>query len=254
MVVGAGLAACVLAGCNDPYYHPSSDELLRGMSPSSDASGAPANVQASPAAVTPTVTSPAGQRTAVIRVIDGDTFEVTGGDRIRVLGIDSCEAGTDGGRRATADARSELSGESVTLTSEPGVNRDRYGRELRYVATSFGDFGEFMVARDHTAVYAGHNDASPSYLAQLRALDGNGRTCDDPDPVIAPAPVTDSDGSADAGSGGYVAAPTPSTASSGPAYYQNCSAARAAGAAPLYVGQPGYSRKLDRDGDGVACE
>lgn len=40
----------------------------------------------------------------------------------------------------------------------------------------------------------------------------------------------------------------------GAAYYANCSAARAAGAAPLYVGSPGYSSDLDRDGDGVACE
>lgn len=38
------------------------------------------------------------------------------------------------------------------------------------------------------------------------------------------------------------------------AYYANCSEARAAGVAPLYTGDPGYSRKLDRDGDGVACE
>ncbi|MCR5978458.1 DUF1524 domain-containing protein [Gordonia jinghuaiqii] len=38
------------------------------------------------------------------------------------------------------------------------------------------------------------------------------------------------------------------------AYFANCSAARAAGAAPLYAGQPGYRAKLDRDGDGVACE
>ncbi|MFD3532099.1 excalibur calcium-binding domain-containing protein [Streptomyces sp. NPDC058664] len=37
-------------------------------------------------------------------------------------------------------------------------------------------------------------------------------------------------------------------------YYENCSAVRAAGAAPIHVGDPGYSRKLDRDGDGVACE
>lgn len=37
-------------------------------------------------------------------------------------------------------------------------------------------------------------------------------------------------------------------------YYPNCAAARAAGAAPLYAGEPGYRRKLDRDGDGVACE
>jgi hypothetical protein len=37
-------------------------------------------------------------------------------------------------------------------------------------------------------------------------------------------------------------------------YYANCDAARAAGAAPLYVGEPGYRSGLDRDGDGVACE
>lgn len=37
-------------------------------------------------------------------------------------------------------------------------------------------------------------------------------------------------------------------------YYPNCAAARAAGAAPVRAGDPGYSRKLDRDGDGVGCE
>ncbi|WP_313025652.1 excalibur calcium-binding domain-containing protein [Mobilicoccus sp.] len=36
--------------------------------------------------------------------------------------------------------------------------------------------------------------------------------------------------------------------------YANCSEARAAGAAPLYRGDPGYRPKLDRDDDGVACE
>lgn len=38
------------------------------------------------------------------------------------------------------------------------------------------------------------------------------------------------------------------------AYYPNCAAARAAGAAPIRAGAPGYRPKLDRDGDGVACE
>ncbi|MCR2828260.1 excalibur calcium-binding domain-containing protein, partial [Microbacterium sp. zg.Y909] len=37
-------------------------------------------------------------------------------------------------------------------------------------------------------------------------------------------------------------------------YYENCTAVRAAGAAPIHAGDPGYSSKLDRDGDGVACE
>lgn len=38
------------------------------------------------------------------------------------------------------------------------------------------------------------------------------------------------------------------------AYYANCKDAKAAGAAPLYQGEPGYRSGLDRDGDGVACE
>lgn len=45
-----------------------------------------------------------------------------------------------------------------------------------------------------------------------------------------------------------------SSARSGSAYYANCSAVRAAGAAPIRRGEPGYARKLDRDGDGIGCE
>lgn len=57
------------------------------------------------------------------------------------------------------------------------------------------------------------------------------------------------------------ASPTPTKApapvkTTAPAdvYYPNCAAARAAGVAPLYVGEPGYRSGLDRDHDGVACE
>jgi hypothetical protein len=53
-----------------------------------------------------------------------------------------------------------------------------------------------------------------------------------PRPTVAPAPVP---------GGGSV-------------YYANCTAAKAAGAAPIYRGQPGYRSALDRDKDGVACE
>jgi hypothetical protein len=50
-----------------------------------------------------------------------------------------------------------------------------------------------------------------------------------------------------------VTAPEPQPSESSP-YYENCAEARAAGAAPLHVGDPGYAPHLDRDGDGVACE
>jgi hypothetical protein len=36
--------------------------------------------------------------------------------------------------------------------------------------------------------------------------------------------------------------------------YASCSEARAAGAAPLHRGEPGYREAMDGDGDGVACE
>ncbi|WP_331713394.1 excalibur calcium-binding domain-containing protein [Noviluteimonas gilva] len=37
-------------------------------------------------------------------------------------------------------------------------------------------------------------------------------------------------------------------------YFRNCSEARAAGAAPVRRGDPGYAPHLDRDNDGVGCE
>ena len=59
----------------------------------------------------------------------------------------------------------------------------------------------------------------------------------EPAPAPAPAPVPEP-------------VPVPAPA----AYYENCTAARNAGAAPVYRGQPGYGTHLDRDGDGVGCE
>ncbi|WP_461189310.1 GmrSD restriction endonuclease domain-containing protein [Arthrobacter sp. Z4-13] len=55
---------------------------------------------------------------------------------------------------------------------------------------------------------------------------------------VAPAPVV----------------PVPAAPAAAAAYYANCAAARAAGAAPLFAGQAGYRAGLDRDSDGVACE
>ena len=64
-----------------------------------------------------------------------------------------------------------------------------------------------------------------------------------PAPVPAPAPKP-----------APAPAPAPKPAPKPVPVYANCAAVRAAGAAPIRVGQPGYSRTLDRDGDGVACE
>ncbi|TLM70289.1 excalibur calcium-binding domain-containing protein [Pseudarthrobacter sp. NamB4] len=54
-------------------------------------------------------------------------------------------------------------------------------------------------------------------------------------------------------------APAPAPAPAAPAapasvYFGSCADAKAAGAAPLYSGQPGSRAGLDRDRDGAGCE
>jgi len=62
-------------------------------------------------------------------------------------------------------------------------------------------------------------------------------------PAPAPAPVAPAP-----------VAPAPVAPAPAAVYYANCTAAKAAGAAPLYAGQAGYRAALDRDSDGIACE
>lgn len=54
--------------------------------------------------------------------------------------------------------------------------------------------------------------------------------------------------------GGKSPPPARQPAKSNSVYYANCTAVRAAGADPIYRGQPGYASHLDRDNDGIACE
>lgn len=53
---------------------------------------------------------------------------------------------------------------------------------------------------------------------------------------------------------GNASPPPQRQAARGGVYYANCAAARAASAAPVRRGDPGYAAHLDRDSDGVGCE
>jgi micrococcal nuclease len=74
----------------------------------------------------------------VARVIDGDTIELEGGERVRYLGIDTPETVHPDkpvecyGPEATARNRELVEGKAVELLSD-GPDRDAYGRLLRYV-------------------------------------------------------------------------------------------------------------------------
>lgn len=89
-------------------------------------------------------------------------------------------------------------------------------------------------ARPDTEATSSTEDAVAAMEVQADALDA---AADEPQHDI-PAPIA----------AAYQEQATPEV------YYANCSAARAAGAAPVYAGEPGYAPKLDRDGDGIGCE
>lgn len=165
-------------------------------------------------------------RTArVVEVLEGDAFVIDGGATVRVLAADSCEIRTDAGPAARDDAARLIGGATVTLRREPTGTHDvdREGRLLRYVAVpGVGDLGSVMVRRGHTSVYRGFNDASPSYVDRLRAVDGDGRRCA---ATLPSEPPEDR--------------------------YRDCAGATGAGAAPLFAGgrprlQPGARRQRRR--------
>lgn len=81
--------------------------------------------------------------------------------------------------------------------------------------------------------------------------------------VVTTTPATTTSTAAPATTQATVPATTPATApattrattpAASAVFYPNCAAVRAAGAAPIRRGDPGYSSSLDRDGDGIACE
>jgi micrococcal nuclease len=82
---------------------------------------------------------PAGVDTTVTRVVDGDTIEVAGGERVRLIGVDTPETKDPSrpvgcyGKEASRFTSSLLpAGSSVRLVGDV-EQRDRYGRLLAYV-------------------------------------------------------------------------------------------------------------------------
>ena len=89
--------------------------------------GAP-SVQLAPTAATPSGIVAA----TVARVIDGDTIELTTGERVRFIGVDAPEIGELGASEATEFVRGLIDGQTVWLEPD-GNDADGFGRLRRYV-------------------------------------------------------------------------------------------------------------------------
>jgi micrococcal nuclease len=81
----------------------------------------------------PVATTPETVR--VTRVIDGDTIVISGGERVRYIGIDTPELGEEPeplAEEATTANREMVDGKTVRLERDVSET-DRFGRLLRYV-------------------------------------------------------------------------------------------------------------------------
>lgn len=78
----------------------------------------------------------------VVRVIDGDTLEIAGGDRVRIIGVDTPEVGTCGFGAASSAMQRLVQGQRVRLVNPASVqDTDTYDRLLRFVEVDGTDVG-----------------------------------------------------------------------------------------------------------------
>ena len=178
---------------------------------------------------------------SVTGVIDGDTIDVTRdgrSERVRVIGIDTPERGICGYSEASAALRSLVGDRDVELSPGAVDDRDRYGRLLRYVDVNGADAGLALLEQGYAIARYDSRDGygfHPRETAYVPADAATPDTCPNSAAVSQPRALT----------GGGSASDDPWT---------SCSAAEAAGAAPVLRGDARYGAHLDGDGDGVGCE
>jgi micrococcal nuclease len=245
--------------------------VVAGLIGDDDEDQVGAGPSSSPSSSSPS-SSAADGTARVVSVVDGDTIKVAAGGReetVRLIGVNTPETVAPNrpvqcyGPEATEFLTRLLADAEVRLVPDPTQDsRDRYGRLLSYVYKSDELVNRSIVAsgsgREYT--YRTPYQQRDSFRAAQEEARSSGRglwgptcaggTSASPTPTPTPTPsavervpnadldlpddVPDPDGSA--------------------VYFRSCAQARAAGAAPIRRGQPGYRSGLDGDGDGTACD
>lgn len=121
---------------------------------------------------TDTNKEPAEEKLVLVeRVVDGDTFEIAGTERVRLIGVDTPETVKPGtspqpyGKEASEFTKKMLEGKHVELVFDV-QERDQYGRLLAYVYFEDGTFfNELLVREGYAKVYT-----VPPNVAHLETL------------------------------------------------------------------------------------
>jgi hypothetical protein len=206
---------------------------------------APLGVQASP---TTTTTSPKRSTPVAVRMItvasvaDGRTIIGSSGEVLVVEGL--AVPGPCWADAALAFAKMNLDGKQVQVDEDVVKLPDGE------------DFAVLMASRGLGRLQPGGRKeiGTAQDMAKFANLGLWGTPCAGADTTTPPPPPPPVETTTVPPPPPPPAAPAPTTPAKPTAvYYADCDAVRAAGAAPLYFGQPGYRVALDPDRDGVAC-
>lgn len=120
-----------------------------------------------------------GDLTLVTRVIDGDTIEIQGGEKVRYIGIDAPESVSPRepaecfAKNALAKNKSLVEGKKVLLVKDTS-ERDRYGRLLRYVYVGNSFVNKILIEEGYASAVTFPPDVS--YSKTFKALENEAKT------------------------------------------------------------------------------
>jgi endonuclease YncB( thermonuclease family) len=191
------------------------------------------------------------------RAIGGDSLNVDGRE-VRLFGIDAPEATQQCARNGEAWACGQEAAEQLAalVVAGPvtcqGDEVDQYGRLVAVCQAGRFDINRTVVEYGYAVAFREYSDAYVRYEQQARAssLGIWASTFDLPENYrLAQLRQVE-----EARPSRLARVDRPVQAAPTVLYFRNCAEARAAGAAPLYRGRPGYRPEMDGDRDGIACE
>ena len=110
----------------EPEPEPEPEEIAE------DSADEPEEIEEEVAETEPTLETLGLEEAHVSRVVDGDTIEISTGERVRFIAIDTPERGEPGFEESTAFVRDLIEGQTVWLEAD-GDDTDRFGRLRRYI-------------------------------------------------------------------------------------------------------------------------
>jgi len=107
----------------------------------------------------------------VTKVVDGDTLDLSNGDRIRLMGINTPEK-DDCYYQEAKDELTDLTLNQIVLLEKDNTDQDKYGRKLRFVYVKGTDVNAHLVEHGFARAF---DEFPSSNYKDLKALESRAK-------------------------------------------------------------------------------